>query len=243
MLLAAGQHERALAVYQKSLAIRQLLADSDKGNAQWQSNLSFSYNKIGDVLVAESRREEALASYQKSLAIRQQLADSDKGNAQWQRHLSFSYDRIADMLVAQGQHEKALALYRTSLSIRQQLAATDRGNAEWQNDLRISSGRIGSVAFEFNLAREFTAALEAADQAISLAPDKIWLYTNRAHALMFLGRTEDARALYLRYRGEMNVQGEKTWDAVVVEDFAELRKAGLTEPLMDEIEKNFAGRG
>jgi hypothetical protein len=33
------------------------------------------------------------------------------------------------------------------------------------------------------------------------------LYTNRAHALTVLGRLDDARALYLQYRGEKNVQG------------------------------------
>ena len=67
----------------------------------------------------------------------------------------------------------------------------------------------------------------------------IWLSTNRAHALMFLGRTEEARSVYERYRGEKNVQGDKSWETVVLEDFAEIRKAGLTNPLMDEIDKQF----
>jgi hypothetical protein len=91
------------------------------------------------------------------------------------------------------------------------------------------------------LAGSFVSALEAADQAIALAPEKIWLYTNRAHALMFLKRVDEARALYLQFRGEKKVQGEKSWETIVVEDFAELRKAGLTHSLMDEIEKRFAG--
>jgi hypothetical protein len=43
----------------------------------------------------------------------------------------------------------------------------------------------------------------------------------------------------LEYRGHQKVQGEKLWEAVVLKDFAELRKAGLTHPLMDEIEKVF----
>ena len=45
----------------------------------------------------------------------------------------------------------------------------------------------------------------------------------------------EARSLYLKYRGAKNVQGEKSWEMVVLEDFAELRKAALTHPLMDEI--------
>lgn len=61
---------------------------------------------------------------------------------------------------------------------------------------------------------------------------------NRAHALMFLGRTDEARAIYLAHRGEQ-ING-KTWEQQTLADFAELRKAGLTNPLMDEIEKAFA---
>jgi hypothetical protein len=39
------------------------------------------------------------------------------------------------------------------------------------------------------------------------------------------------------------VKEDKSWDTVVLEDFAELRKAGLTHPLMDEIEKRFTAGG
>jgi hypothetical protein len=39
------------------------------------------------------------------------------------------------------------------------------------------------------------------------------------------------------------VVGEKSWETVVMEDFAELRDAKLMHPLMDEIEKRFAAPG
>jgi hypothetical protein len=38
------------------------------------------------------------------------------------------------------------------------------------------------------------------------------------------------------------VQGKKSWDTIVLEDFAELRKAGLAIPPMDDIEKRLAGK-
>jgi predicted Zn-dependent protease len=103
--------------------------------------------------------------------------------------------------------------------------------------------RIGGLAYNFVVAGDFTKALGAADQAISLAPDEIWLYTNRAHALMFLGRATEARAIYLQYRNRTDVQGGKSWVTLITEDFAELRKAGRTDPLMDDIEKRFAAGG
>jgi hypothetical protein len=56
---------------------------------------------------------------------------------------------------------------------------------------------------------------------------------------MFLGRVDEARALYRAHRGE-KTQDDKIWEDDIREDFAELRKAGLpTPPLMGEIEKLF----
>jgi hypothetical protein len=60
---------------------------------------------------------------------------------------------------------------------------------------------------------------------------------------MFLGRVDQARALYLQYRGEKKAQDDKSWVSLVIEDIAELRKAKLTHPLMDEIEKRLAAGG
>ena len=90
------------------------------------------------------------------------------------------------------------------------------------------------------MAQNFAQALEASDLVIAVAPDQKWLHMNRAHALMFLNRVDEARTIYLRYRGEKDVQDGKPWESLVLEDFAELRTAGLTHPLMDEIEKPFA---
>jgi hypothetical protein len=52
-----------------------------------------------------------------------------------------------------------------------------------------------------------------------------------------------ARSLYLKYRDQKNVTDGKSWQAVILDDFAQLRKAGLNNPLMDEIEKTFASAG
>jgi hypothetical protein len=35
----------------------------------------------------------------------------------------------------------------------------------------------------------------------------------------------------------------KSWETAILEDFSELRKAGLCKPLMDEIEKDFRPAG
>ena len=53
MLVAQGNLPEALKSYQAGLAIADRLAKADPGNAGWQRDLSVSYDKIGDVQVAQ----------------------------------------------------------------------------------------------------------------------------------------------------------------------------------------------
>jgi predicted Zn-dependent protease len=99
------------------------------------------------------------------------------------------------------------------------------------------AGADGDLAFIALFARDFAQALNAATRALAAQPDSLWIATNRAHALMFLGRAEEAREVYLIHKNKRIPQNEnKTWQQVIAEDFAELRKAGLDHPQMLEIE-------
>jgi Flp pilus assembly protein TadD len=86
--------------------------------------------------------------------------------------------------------------------------------------------------------RKFTKALDVADHAHALLPDDHKFEINRAHALMFVGREDESRATYLAHKGKpVSEQDARLWERAIAEDFAELRKAGLTHPMMAEIEK------
>jgi hypothetical protein len=107
----------------------------------------------------------------------------------------------------------------------------------WQRDLAMD---LGSLSFVLLATGDASAALAAADRSLAILPGDTWLHVNRAHALLFLDRVEEARAIYLKYRGTPNVIGSSSWEEIVIGDFADLRKAGLARPLMDEIEKEFS---
>jgi tetratricopeptide (TPR) repeat protein len=143
------------------------------------------------------------------------------------------------VLRAQNKLPEALDSYRKSLAIREALVETNAENVLWRGDLNVSINKIGSTASFLVLAKDFAQALDAANQTIALAPEKVWLYTNRAHALMFLGRVDEARTLYLQHRDAPKTEETPAWVDMVLFDFAEMRKAGLTHPLMDEIETQF----
>ena len=97
----------------------------------------------------------------------------------------------------------------------------------------------GNTSWYALFARNFAAALAAAERALSIAPALFWIETNRAHAMMFLDRIDDARAIYLGNRGR-EIAGQGPWEKVIVADFAEFRRMKMNHPLMVEIERAFA---
>jgi tetratricopeptide (TPR) repeat protein len=81
------------------LAIAKRLAEQDKSNVDWQRDLSLSYEKVGDVLVAQGKLHEALEAYQQGLAIAKALAEQDPTNAVWQNATAWSRYCVAKVLI------------------------------------------------------------------------------------------------------------------------------------------------
>ena len=70
----AGGIDEALQAYRDGLAVAGHLAAADRSNTLWQRDLSLSYEKVGDVLMAQGKLEEALEAYRESLSIQERLA-------------------------------------------------------------------------------------------------------------------------------------------------------------------------
>ena len=145
-----------------------------------ERDLSVSFNKVGDVLVAQGNLSEALKSYRDGQAIFERLAKSDPGNAGWQRDLSVSFDNVGDVLVAQGNLPEALKSYRDSLAIAERLAKSDPGNAGWQRDLSVSFDKLAAVSRKMGASAEALSALRQGQAIIArmsnLSPDNaVWI--------------------------------------------------------------------
>src|SRR5512132_65752 len=81
-------------------------------------------------------------------------------------------------------------------------------------------------------SKDYAKALSAADRAIELQAEKFFLlgtpdinaFMNKAHALMFLGRADEALALHRKMRGEkIDVDGD------IAKSFQNIGKAGREE--------------
>ena len=97
---------------------------------------------------------------------------------------------------------------------------------------------LGDYADAAVRAGDFAKALKAADRGIKFDPELLLVKLNRAHALMFLERTDEARGEYLAHRGkEMPPFGN--WEDAVKSDFSDYRRVGLKRKLMAKIEGLF----
>ena len=86
--------------------------------------------------------------------------------------------------------------------------------------------------------RDFAGALASTDAGKKLEASDLFLETNRAHALLFLGRTQEAEAIYLGNRGKkFDPKQEQTWEEAILKDFDELEAGGLTNPEVPRIRR------
>ncbi len=97
-----------------------------------------------------------------------------------------------------------------------------------------------SVSWAYLLNNQPAPALTAANKALALAPNDLIAETNKADALMMLGETEAARAIYLKYRDVTDAGNASPWKTDVLGDFATLHKLGHAYPLMTQIKQAFA---
>jgi tetratricopeptide (TPR) repeat protein len=144
------------------------------------------------------------------------------------------------LLVEQGKHDEALAVFRRGLDeckAKIEKFAIGQYNNRAIDDRNALVQEIGSLALSFLANGDYGKALDAVDYAMSALPSTT-LRVYRAHALMLLGREDEAQALYLASRGEW-VDAERTGEILILQNFAGLRKADLDRPLMDEIEQLF----
>jgi TPR repeat protein len=225
---------------------------ADKGDALAMNNLGAIYhNGLGVTQDHAQAREwfekaadkgDALAMnnlgelYHNGLGVTQDYAKA----REWYEKAADKGDERAKAKLAQlsigeafaaGRYGEALRL-QEALVVKVEAAETEREGKPGEE----TAQALNEVAWHALFAGEFTKAFTVADRAHSLLPDNVTIDTNRAHALMFLGSQKESKALYLAHKGKPLSDG-KLWERAIAEDFAEFRKAGLTHPMMAEIEK------
>jgi tetratricopeptide (TPR) repeat protein len=187
------------------------------GSTNWartQNNLGVAWRDLPTGDKAENVKK-AIAAYEAALAVYTKDADPvdwarvhcDLGLA-WARNPAG--DKAENRKKAIVAFEAALTVYSAGAPTRPRLGA----------EITLSWVRL--------LAKDFAGALATASRAAEDGNVNLPLEANHAHALLLLGRADEAEAMYFNHVGERI--GEKTWEQVVLQDFDRLEKNGIVSP-------------
>lgn len=174
--------------------------------------------------------------------IRNTKSSAPKMKPELVGHFFSNSDQIkdGDKLRENGYLQEALTVYLRSLENWQKNVAKDGTREDWKQNIATAVDRIALAIQDLFYRGKFISALENADKAAGLAPGNLVLQAVRGCALLLNGgHDNEARALFMRHRDK--TVGNKTWEELIADKFAELRGMGCERPLMDEIEKRFAG--
>jgi tetratricopeptide (TPR) repeat protein/CHAT domain-containing protein len=101
---------------------------------------------------------------------------------------------------------------------------------------------LAAVAWYALRARDFKQALVTSNRAHSLAPDNLHIETNRAHALLLLGRVREAQSIYLSHKGKpISLDSDEMWEDVIAGDIKTLRAGGINHAAFQSIIKALGG--
>ena len=215
---------RAISYSEEALKIRRQLFPGGVHN-----DIASSLNSLGIAtreLGGTENIRRAIGHYEEALKIRRQLFPSG-----FHTDIASSLNDLGNATSSLGGAEnvlRAIGHYEEALKIRRQLFPTDS----------LAAPALGNLAFNRILVAQYAEALRDAREALKLDPSRTWIRTNEAHALLFLGRFEEALAIYSKFKDE-RINPSMSFRDAVLSDFARFKKAGLSHADMEKIEKLF----
>lgn len=208
----------------------------------WKYDYMKALYWLSEVSAPEDRRRHLVAAEKLAQALIVDSLAPVLNHQGWYSRISndlYSSDmNVAEALVGAQKYDGAFE--QAEETVARTRGATDAGLTDGTS-LAVA---LNSLAWYAIFAKKFGVALESSAESIEKNSDvtkKLTSLTNRAHALMFLGRREEAMSIYLAERQKM--MDGKTWEQVILEDFVAFRKVGLEHPLMQEVGKAFGETG
>ena len=143
--LALSQTQRAFGRYQALLQAQQHRAQAEPDRADYQRDLSVSFNKMGDLYRDLGQGELAREAFSNALAISQRLPQAEPDRADYQRDLFVSFERMGDLHLNADQPDLAAQEFGKSRDIWQRLWEAEPTRADLQRGLVIPLLRLGNL--------------------------------------------------------------------------------------------------
>jgi hypothetical protein len=247
-LVAAGErkNEEEQQLYKQALdnllsadEIRQSVLAVDPANGECRCHVASNLQTISEYYRELGQKDRWLTSLLDEVAVRRHQIAEEPETLLWQPNLASALGRAAQALTAAGRGDEAIQLRAEAVDQFQKVAGAYRrmlGDPKFDQDevKKQLHKHLNSLSFEALFVGKYEISLAAADEALGIDPGDLMPVTNRAHALMYLGRIDEARDLYKKYMGQ-SIRPGSVWDREILNDFRQLIDVGRKQPLMNEI--------
>ena len=227
-------------MFDEELAIDRRLALKDPDNLAWQADLVWSLNKVGDFQRQTGNFLDARKNYQEAVSIDRKLLEREPNSAQRYRKVSTDLNKLSNVLVdlnefadARKAHDE---IFQNDLQLlklaRQQYASGE--TATTRNEL---VEVLGTLSWEALLSSRSQSALDNASEALKLDTSKTWIKVNLGHAYLFLGRYEEAKAVYLMIKDVPTATAGRTFSYYIKDDYQIFRRMQIATPELTRMEQ------
>ena len=160
-----GKPAEALVYLQKSLSLRQKLADRNPDSNQHQNSLGIGFKDLGDVFLAQGKIKEANEYYEKALAIHRKLAEKDGKNALAKAIVAYDLNKLGIALLKKGEIDNSFLKHKDSLETLEKIYLSDKANILVAHTLVLSLEGLGDA---LAARKEYTESLTYYNRGLNL---------------------------------------------------------------------------
>jgi tetratricopeptide (TPR) repeat protein len=155
--ISTGSLDNAFAAFGDALNDQITLAGNYSDDETVKSNLSATYNRLGDIWMAKHALIEALATYNEGVRLQEEIVENDPRAPRYRDWLSSDYNKVANLEERLNLTSEARATLRSEYVNRKELAQIDKNNDRWQakyaHAAKELGDRVGSK-YQLSLYRE-----------------------------------------------------------------------------------------
>ena len=155
--ISIGSWDRAYAAFGDALSDQTALADKYPDDETVKSNLAATYNRLGDLWMAQHALIEALAAYNQGVKLQEEIVENDPRAPRYRDWLSGDYRKVANLYERLNLTSKMRATLRSEYVNRKELAQIDKANDRWQAKYARAPKELGDhvgANYQLSLYRE-----------------------------------------------------------------------------------------
>ena len=220
-------YEMAEKEYSEALEIRRKIVQSNPD--AYLPDFAVTLNNIGNLHNLLKNYYVAEKEYFESLQIRHKLAKQNP--ERFNQDVAQTLGNISELYFSMKQYNKAANNCSESLKIYKDISICTSQN--YKSEL---ASQYGNLACYSLFLKQFGNAEISAKEGLRIDPSQTWIYSDLANALLFQGKKEEAKQIYIKYKNKIHPQDQtKTFKFFFLKDLDELEKANITHPEVERI--------